>query len=232
MDLDITRRYGKTLSPGGERPTDAPAWIDDIDNPYLHGLFAPMLDQPKAERLPVEGELPTDLYGAYFRNGPNQQHAPINRYHWFDGDGMVHGVWFEDGEARYASRLVDTRALHMENHKGQAIWPGVLGPFDFSLPIAPIKDTANTDLVYFKKQLLALWYESGGLHALDPNTLESVGLQDFGGALKVPISAHSKVDPATGDFLVFGYGDRPPYCLLYTSPSPRDRTRSRMPSSA
>ena len=23
-----------------------------------------------------------------------------------------------------------------------------------------------------------------------------------------------------------------PYCLLYTSPSPRDRTRSRMPSSA
>ena len=28
-----------------------------------------------------------------------------------------------------------------------------------------------------------------------------------------------------GDALVF-------YCLLYTSPSPRDRTRSRMPSSA
>jgi len=27
-------------------------------------------------------------------------------------------------------------------------------------------------------------------------------------------------------------GDRYQYCLLYTSPSPRDRTRSRMPSSA
>ena len=27
-------------------------------------------------------------------------------------------------------------------------------------------------------------------------------------------------------------GDRPQTCLLYTSPSPRDRTRSRMPSSA
>ena len=26
--------------------------------------------------------------------------------------------------------------------------------------------------------------------------------------------------------------ERPEYCLLYTSPSPRDRTRSRMPSSA
>ena len=26
--------------------------------------------------------------------------------------------------------------------------------------------------------------------------------------------------------------EQPPVCLLYTSPSPRDRTRSRMPSSA
>ena len=31
---------------------------------------------------------------------------------------------------------------------------------------------------------------------------------------------------ATGDMMSFGT------CLLYTSPSPRDRTRSRMPSSA
>ena len=28
------------------------------------------------------------------------------------------------------------------------------------------------------------------------------------------------------------HGDRVKACLLYTSPSPRDRTRSRMPSSA
>ena len=33
---------------------------------------------------------------------------------------------------------------------------------------------------------------------------------------------------------VYGLGNPPPWesCLLYTSPSPRDRTRSRMPSSA
>ena len=28
------------------------------------------------------------------------------------------------------------------------------------------------------------------------------------------------------------YDEKVKYCLLYTSPSPRDRTRSRMPSSA
>ena len=32
-----------------------------------------------------------------------------------------------------------------------------------------------------------------------------------------------------GDFMILYYLGR---CLLYTSPSPRDRTRSRMPSSA
>ena len=35
------------------------------------------------------------------------------------------------------------------------------------------------------------------------------------------------------DSLYFGSGSDTPYtCLLYTSPSPRDRTRSRLPSSA
>ena len=39
----------------------------------------------------------------------------------------------------------------------------------------------------------------------------------------------------TGEFLTISDDERTQYietCLLYTSPSPRDRTRSRMPSSA
>ena len=34
------------------------------------------------------------------------------------------------------------------------------------------------------------------------------------------------------DLIVDGYASPHGFCLLYTSPSPRDRTRSRMPSSA
>ena len=36
---------------------------------------------------------------------------------------------------------------------------------------------------------------------------------------------------STGDF-IFARASKGTSCLLYTSPSPRDRTRSRMPSSA
>ena len=45
-----------------------------------------------------------------------------------------------------------------------------------------------------------------------------------------------RTDPRVGDWLAEAeqqVGEQDPHsCLLYTSPSPRDRTRSRMPSSA
>ncbi len=208
--LEITQRYGKSLHPQGRRPDGAPSWVDTIDNPYLHGVFAPVVDEVVATDLPVEGTLPRELFGAYLRNGPNSVHAPPNRYHWFDGDGMVHGIWFENGRAHYRNRYVQTRGLAAEAEAGAAIWGGVLGPFDFSLPGGPLKDTANTDLIVHGDRVLALWYESGTPVALDPGTLATLGPETFGGALK-RTSAHSKVDPATGELIWFSYGDRPPY---------------------
>ena len=210
-ELKITQRHGKALSPTGLLPPNCPAWICDIDNPYLHGVFAPVVDEVESDQLEVVGELPRDLNGAYFRNGPNSRFAPKNRYHWFDGDGMVHGIWFEDGAARYRSRYIRTQGLELEREQGRSIWPGVLGPFDFSAPMGPIKDTANTDLVLWNGKLLALWYESGKPYALDTSTLETTGIETHGGLLPKRLSAHSKTDPETGDFLFFSYGDRPPY---------------------
>lgn len=211
MTLEITQRYAKSLSKTGARPTDAPEWIDAIDNPYLHGVFAPVT-APRADHAPeVEGEIPKDLYGAYYRNGPNNRFAPKNRYHWFDGDGLVHGVWFDGGRARYRSRYVATEGLALEDERGEAVWPGVLGPFDFSLPLGPIKDTANTDLLFLDDRVVALWYESGRAYTLDPRTLETVESTPRIDKLPRRISAHSKVDPSTGDFVFFNYGNDAPY---------------------
>ena len=67
-----------------------PSWIYELDNPYLHGVYAPTVNELHEESLVVTGALPRDLSGAYFRNGPNPLHHPKNRYHPFDGDGMVH----------------------------------------------------------------------------------------------------------------------------------------------
>jgi len=197
-------------------PPDRPGWVDGIDNPYLHGPYTPVISEVTAVDLDVAaGEIPADLYGAYLRNGPNPVLAPRGLYHWFDGDGMVHGVYFRDGRASYVRKWVRTRALHDEIARGKVELSGIMGPFDLSrvgdgeLAVNPdyCKDTANTTLNYFKGKILAQWYNAGRVYALDPLTLDTIGEETFGGALRTTLNAHPKVDPRNGDYLDYDYGD-------------------------
>ncbi|WP_333482409.1 carotenoid oxygenase family protein [Streptomyces sp. RPT161] len=72
------------------------------------------LRKPRARReeltaynLPVTGTVPPELAGWYLRNGPNPADAASG--HWFFGDGMVHGIRIEDGQAvAYRNRWVRT----------------------------------------------------------------------------------------------------------------------------
>ncbi|HEY5290651.1 MAG TPA: carotenoid oxygenase family protein, partial [Caulobacteraceae bacterium] len=59
-------------------------------NPYLVGNYAPVRDELDVE-LKVAGAFPAGLAGALYRNGPNPQFTPPGDYHWFGGDGMIHG---------------------------------------------------------------------------------------------------------------------------------------------
>lgn len=190
---------------------DTPGWIYQLDNPYLHGVYAPTLNEIDAQALEVEGELPTDLAGAYFRNGPNPQFQPKNRYHPFDGDGMVHGVYFRDGRASYRNRYIQTEALRREQTDSVSVSPGVMGPFDYSISRFGIKDTSNTDVFWYAGQLLTLWYNAGDPYSLDSLSLSTQGHFDIAGRGKRRLSAHSKVDWQTGELLFFDYGDKPPY---------------------
>ncbi|MGD9801274.1 MAG: carotenoid oxygenase family protein [Parvularculaceae bacterium] len=174
-------------------------------NPYLNGLYAPVREEASARDLPVIGEIPKDLHGAYFRNGPNPMSPPSGMHHWFDGDGMLHGVWFEDGRARYANRYVRTADFEAELEGSDAM-PGIFAP---SRRVdgrrTYYKDTANTDVIVHNGRLLALWYVSGQPVAVDAETLETIGVEDFGGDLPNNVSAHSKVDPRTGELVFFDY---------------------------
>src|SRR5215468_6718574 len=70
--------------------------------------FAPVPDEITAHDLPVAGTLPRRLTGVYLRNGPNPR--PGSAAPFFAGDGMVHGVRLEGGQARwYRNRYVKTR---------------------------------------------------------------------------------------------------------------------------
>ena len=183
----------------------------DQAHPYLSGAFAPVADERTADRLEViAGEVPRDLRGTFVRNGPNPKFAPRGRYHWFDGDGMLHAVRFDGGAASYRNRYVATEHLAREEEAGHALWTGLMEPITSNPRGAPYKDSANTDVIYHGGKLYALWYICGRPYQVDVESLATVGATDFGAGAPLRISAHAKVDRHTGELLFFDYGPRPP----------------------
>jgi carotenoid cleavage dioxygenase len=179
-------------------------------SPYLEGNYAPVPTEIAADNLKVIGEIPPDLAGTFVRNGSNPRFAPKGRYHWFDGDGMVHGVHIARGAASYRNRWVRTKAFLEEEREGRPLWTGVTERPDFSNPRGPFKDTANTDLVYHAGKLLALWWLGGEPYHISVPDLETCGVMAFGDRMPA-VTAHPKVDPMTGEMIIFDYKPFPPY---------------------
>jgi carotenoid cleavage dioxygenase len=76
---------------------------------YLSGTYEPVFEEVVAEDLEVVGEIPKDLSGHFLRIGPNPYFVPdMERYHIFDGDGMIHGVHLENGRATYRNKFIDS----------------------------------------------------------------------------------------------------------------------------
>ncbi len=180
-------------------------------NAYLEGNFAPVRTESTTSGLKVIGELPPDLCGMFVRNGPNPQFSPIGNYHWFDGDGMLHGVHISNGIATYRNRYIQTRGWKLEHDAGKALWAGLLNPPQPNNPYGPYKNVANTALVWHANRFLALW-EGGEPHAIELPSLETIGSYTFNGKLVSPFTAHPKVDATTGEMIFFGYSvAQPPY---------------------
>ena len=76
--LRVAQRNTEITAPDGTVPPDAPDWIWEVDNPYLHGPYAPIKTEMTADELEVIGDLPSDLCGAYIRNSPVPVYKPVN----------------------------------------------------------------------------------------------------------------------------------------------------------
>jgi carotenoid cleavage dioxygenase-like enzyme len=189
-----------------------------MTSPYLAGNYRPVEQEGVDAELAVIGELPRELNGIFVRNGSNPRFQPPGRYHWFDGDGMIHTVQFEDGRASYRNRYVRTRAFELESEAGRTLWRGLEEPPDLESPHGPLKDTSNTDVVYHAGQLLSTWWLGGAAYKVRLPDLETCGTERFGGKLKT-VSAHPKVDMQTGELCVFDYKPFPPY-LTYAVIAP------------
>jgi carotenoid cleavage dioxygenase len=176
---------------------------------YVRGNFGPVHGECTEFDLPVTGSIPAELDGRYLRNGPNPIGEVGADYHWFTGNGMVHGIRLVDGRAEwYRNRYVrspDTTAALGE--------PPGPNPFDESVRIF----AANTNVIGHAGRTFAI-VEAGGPPIELSSELETLGPTDLDGTLEHPFSAHPKLDPATGELHVmtyfWGWGNRVRYLVV------------------
>jgi carotenoid cleavage oxygenase len=187
-------------------------------NPYLEGFLAPVSAEVTAYDLPVTGHLPAHLDGRYLRNGPNPaaEVDPV-AYHWFSGDGMVHGVALRDGQARwYRNRWV--RSLPVCASLGEPA-PSRLDPRAGMLSLG-----ANTNALSHAGRTLAL-VEGGVANYELTDELDTVGTCDFDGTLAGGYTAHPHRDPATGELHAVSYSFARGRSVQYSVIDTRGRAR-------
>lgn len=157
----------------------------------------------------IEGEIPRELRGSLYRNGPGLfERGGLRKPHLLDGDGLVQRLSFEDGAVHYQNAFVRTAKFIAEEKAGTfrfATWSmrrpgGVLA----NLGGGSIHSQAGVTVYPFKNTLYAL-DEISPAYGVDPRTLETIGEQALGDpAREFMIKAHTKFDPLTGEWLLFG----------------------------
>jgi len=175
------------------------------DHPYLTGHHQPMRFEAHAPDLIVEGELPSDLNGVFYRTGAEPLYDPPEGYHWFDGDGMVYGFFFEDGRVSMRNKWVRTEKFEAELAAGRRLF-GVFGdPRTNDPSVQGVRyNTGNTNIVLHGGKLLALMEGCPPIE-MDPRGLDTRDYLDYGGTVTGPFSAHPKIDWFNGEMLSFGW---------------------------
>ena len=159
----------------------------------------------------VEGTIPKDLKGSFYRVGPGRIRVGKQRYaHWFDGDGMIFGVELDGSTntARAACKMVRTARLAKQERAGvengvavRGAWTQAKSPLAniFNFPTNP----ANTSPMFHAGKLLVLC-EGGAPIEVDPLSLDTKGECVFGPNLPMGFSAHAKKDPKDGKLYTWG----------------------------
>jgi carotenoid cleavage dioxygenase-like enzyme len=216
----------------------------------MSGPYAPMRFEATIEHcLVVEGEVPKELNGGFYRAGPSWRRPTQQGCDTlFTEDGMVQGLTFREGRVDFRNRWVRTEKFLKEDELGEGIFRWEDGDFgdwrawgrgqverderNRGIP----QGTHTVNALPFGGQVLAMG-ELVVPYALDPITLDTIGpvpwsdklgpgLVEPAGLSDGAFAAHPKWDPETGELYGWSAMDTPPYVTLHwVKPDGTVRTR-------
>lgn len=173
------------------------------------GIHEPLLTEHDLHGLPVDGEIPEELAGTLYRIGPGKLQVGTTLLdNIFDGDGMISRFSIQGGRVDFCNRYVRTQHFNHGRSSDRIAFRGI-GAMRPGGPVANFlrlpANVANTNVILAGDELLALW-ELGRPHRVDPDTLETLGEENFDGQLRWlgAFSAHPKWDPHTQEMFNFG----------------------------
>ena len=166
----------------------------------------PMRFEADVFECEVDGTIPPELQGSYYRTGADRQYPTMEDDIVLNGDGLFTVFHFRDGHVSFRSRYVETERLKNERAARRRLY-GVYRnrhTDDESVSNQPQRDnTGNTYAFAHHGRLFAL-REDSHPYEIDPDTLETIGLGDFGALQSSALSAHPKIDPETGEWWSYG----------------------------
>ncbi len=138
---------------------------------YLSDKFVPVLEEKTLIVEHNNKKFNKIKHNIFAQIGSNPKFVNNEDYHWFDGDGMIHGIYFNNSEIVYQNKWIQTKRLQLEEKWKRKLYlyfgelrgmNGLMQIMKYSLMelfgfIPPYgKGTANTALLYWSKRLFAL----------------------------------------------------------------------------
>ena len=189
---------------------------------YLRNKFAPVSEE-KTISVFHNNELFNKLSDSFFGQiGSNPKHVENEDYHWFDGDGMIHGLFINKSLLTYQNRWIKTKRLEVEDKWNKKMYlyfgelKGIQGMFqimkysfmEFFKFIPRASGTANTAFLKWKNRLFAL-HEGDMPYELNiDSVIRNISTM---GRIQYPsihsTTAHPIIDKARDLLYLYGYNN-------------------------
>ncbi len=171
------------------------------------GYNAPSRIECDVYDLVIDGELPGEIEGSWYRTIPDPPFPPLLGHDtYLSGDGMISLFRFENGHVDFKMRYVQTERYKAQHAARRGLFGLYRNPYTDDPSVrGKGRGAANTTPIWHGKRLFALKEDSRAME-VHPDTLETIGEWDYGGRLKsLTMTAHPRPDPETGELYFFGY---------------------------